>query len=385
MKVLYVAPDVPVPHTGKFLGGTTHVLKVSESLAKRGHEVWIISRRMRGQSKFEKITGKIVTRRFYRGLILPLEGKPKCNGKNESLIGKIMKVLENLYFAIYRLVLASYVLWLLSKYNFDLVVERNSARGIGVFPAKVFRIRSVVEVIDPDFSKLQLKLADRVLAYTRDIVPEDCRTKVVLTHAGVDVELFNSVDLSEVNGIKSKFGLQNKRVVVYIGEISEWHGADLLIDIAEKIDDVVFLMIGKNIELLREDVDERRLSEKFVFTGFVRHEDIPKFVSIADVAVAPYRKTRDMEKFYFSPIKIFEYMACGKPIIASDLEIIRDIINENKCGILAKPNDVEDFARKITYLIDNINLREKLGKNGMKRVVKKYTWMVVADKIIGGF
>lgn len=55
MKVLYIAPDVPVPHAGKFLGGSTHVLKVAESLAAKGCEVFIISRRMPGQAKFEKM------------------------------------------------------------------------------------------------------------------------------------------------------------------------------------------------------------------------------------------------------------------------------------------------------------------------------------------
>jgi len=381
MKILYVAPDVPVPHTGRFLGGTTHVLKVSESLAKKGHEVLIISRRMKGQTNFEKIADKIVTRRFYRGLILPLNGKMGHDGKNRALLGKLMKIVESLYFAIYRLILTIYVSWLLSKHNFDLIIERNSAKGIGVFPAKIFRIRCVVEVIDPDFCVFQLKFADRILAYTRDIIPKDCQTKVVLTHAGVDVELFKP---SNSDYIKERLGIKDKRVVVYVGEISEWHGADLLIDIAEKIDDIVFLMIGKNLELLREEVEKRNLSEKFIFAGFVKHEDVPKFISAADVAIAPYRKTKDMKKFYFSPIKIFEYMACGKPVVASDLEIIRDIISANRCGLLAKPGDAKDFASKIEVLLRDEKMRERMAKNGRK-AVSKYTWDSVADAILSDY
>ncbi len=73
MKILYIAPDVPVPHTGEFLGGSTHVLKVAESLARRGCEVFIISRRMRGQRKYEQISERIATRRIYQGLVFPIE------------------------------------------------------------------------------------------------------------------------------------------------------------------------------------------------------------------------------------------------------------------------------------------------------------------------
>ena len=380
MRILYVAPDVPVPHAGRFLGGSTHVLKISESLAKRGHEVLIISRRMKGQAKFEKIADKIVTRRFYRGLFLSLEGKPKQ--KSKALLNKLIKIVESLYFTVYRLVLTIYVLWLMSKRSFDLVIERNSAKGIGAFPAKIFRVKCVVEVIDPDFNIFQLRFADKILAYTRDIIPEDCQTKVTLTHAGVDIELFRPFNSDD---IREKFGLRGKRVVVYVGETSEWHGADLLVRIAEKISsNVVFLMVGKNLELLRREVEKKSLSRKFIFVGFVKHEDVPRFISVADVTIAPYRKTKKMRKFYFSPIKIFEYMACGKAIIASDLEMIRDIISANRCGLLAKPGNVEDFASKIEVLLKDKRMRKRMEKNGRKAALK-YTWDRVADAILSDY
>ena len=73
MKILYIAPDVPVPHTGEFLGGSTHVLKVAESLARRDCEVFIISRRIRGQRKYEQISERIETRRIYRGFVFQIE------------------------------------------------------------------------------------------------------------------------------------------------------------------------------------------------------------------------------------------------------------------------------------------------------------------------
>jgi len=379
MRVLYIAPDVPVPHTGKFLGGSTHVLKVAESLARRGCEVFIISRRMTGQTKFEKIADKIVTRRFYRGLLFPLENKSGSWGKKGAIL-KLTKIIEKAYFTIYQLVLMIYVTWLLLKYHFDIVVERNSAKGIGVFPAWLFRVQSVVEVIDPDFNRVQLSLANKVLTYTRNIIPEIFQNKVVLTHAGVDTNLFKPVRTKD---LRERYRLSGKKVVVYIGELSEWHGADTLLDIAEKLEDVSFLMIGKQLEFLKNEAKTRNLAEKFVFVGFVKHEEMPKYISAADLGIAPYKPNEEMKKhgFYFSPIKILEYMACGKPVIASDLDIIRDIIKHCKCGILAKPNDTEDFATKITKLLDNKKLIKKMGMSG-RRVVSKYSWDEVVSLII---
>jgi glycosyltransferase involved in cell wall biosynthesis len=74
-------------------------------------------------------------------------------------------------------------------------------------------------------------------------------------------------------------------------------------------------------------------------------------------------------------------MACGKPIVASDLEIIRDIITENKCGLLAKPGDSGDFAAKIKPLLEDEALRKQFGENGRKAVIEKYTWDRGVEKI----
>jgi len=71
--ILYVAPDIPVPYTGDFVGSSAHVLKIAEGLAKKSNNVFILSRRVsREQKKYEEIRKNIFTRRVYRGLILPL-------------------------------------------------------------------------------------------------------------------------------------------------------------------------------------------------------------------------------------------------------------------------------------------------------------------------
>ena len=82
MNILYVAPDIPVPHTGEFVGGSTHVMKIAEGLTKKGNDVIILSRRVSGnQKKYEEISKNIFMRRVYRGLIFPIRGKPSSKVK----------------------------------------------------------------------------------------------------------------------------------------------------------------------------------------------------------------------------------------------------------------------------------------------------------------
>ena len=85
MNILYVAPDIPIPHTGEFVGGSTHVMKIAGSLAKKGSDVIIMSRRASGnQKKYEEISKNIFTRRVFCGLIFPIPGKPSSKAGKEN-------------------------------------------------------------------------------------------------------------------------------------------------------------------------------------------------------------------------------------------------------------------------------------------------------------
>ena len=382
MNILYVAPDIPVPHTGEFVGGSTHVLKIAEGLEKKGNKVIIVSRRVsKDQSKFEEISENIFTRRIFRGLIFPISGK--ISSKSEKKVKIIPNIVEKMYFISYRLILIIFMLYLIKRHNIDVILDRSSSKGIGVFSGFLFRTPTFVELLDPDYSNLSLKLTNKIFAYTKKIVNLNLHDKVEIVTAGVDINNFRGISGKK---IKKEFGLEEKKVVVYIGAMSAWHGPEDLIDVATKLkEDVKFLMVGKDLDMLEEVAKKRGVNDKFIFTGFVEHEKVAEYISVGDVAAAPYNPKgfKDMEKygFYFSPIKIFEYMACQKPIVTNDLEIIRDIINENKCGLLAKPGDKNDFAEKIGKLLDDDNLRQQLGINGKNAVMNRYSWDKIAENI----
>jgi glycosyltransferase involved in cell wall biosynthesis len=290
-------------------------------------------------------------------------------------------LLEKVYFRFYSIFLMIYIIFFMLTKKIDIVIERNSAKGSGVLPAKLFGILAVLEIIDPEVSRIQLKLADRILAYTKKIVPPDYLQRISLTDAGVETEIFKP-DKKGAREIRKRFNLNGRKVVVYVGELSAWHGAEIIIELAERMRDVTFLMLGKNLQLLSEEVMRRKLGN-VIFAGFVDHSEVRKYISTGDAAIAPYRKLSKV--FYFSPIKIFEYMACGVPFVASDIEIIREIAKKHQCGLLAEQNDVDDFAVKLNLLLENSRLRDKLSKNGRKAAVRYYSWDKVAEKILQSF
>lgn len=388
LAVLYVAPDIPVPHAGVFLGGSTHVTEVSRALARNGFEVHVLCRRMsKAQPAYERLGEGIHVHRVYRGILFPVMGgvSRKPEGR-PSLRSRIFKLGERLYFATaYRLTAGAIAAGIISKYGIAAVLERNSAKGIGAFPARLMKKPLVEEIIDPDFSRTAVKSADKVFAYTpkvlEGLVPAD---RIFITTAGVDVDVFTPRDGS---ALRKKYGLEGRKVLVYVGEMSAWHGIDVLVRAMALLGEGYrALILGKNAEILKPLAVELGVLDRLVFTGPVRHEEVPLYISAADIGVAPYDPAgvRDMERlgFYFSPIKLFEYMACGKPVVASDIDIVGGIVKDSGCGVLAKPGDPGSLAEAIRSLAGSPH-GESMGAAGRKACVEKYNWEAVGGDIAG--
>ncbi len=382
--VLYVAPDIPVPHAGVFLGGSTHVMEVSRALVKNGFEVHVLCRRMsKEQPSQEEISEGILAHRVYRGIFFPVTGGLSLD-KKLSLKARAFKLGEALYFTtIYRLALAALAARLIVKYDIDAVLERNSAKGIGAFPARLLKKPLVEEVIDPDLSRAAVRSADRVFAYTpkvlEGLVPAD---RVSITTAGVDTDRFRPMDGS---AMRRKYGLEGKKVVVYVGEMSAWHGIDVLVRAMALLgDDYRALILGKNAGKLKPLATELGVMDRLAFTGQVGHDEVPAYIAAADLGAAPYDPAgglaMDRFGFYFSPIKMFEYMACGKPIVASDIDIVRDIVRESGCGLLSRPGDPESLAAAIRALMESPD-RASMGIAGLRACKEKYNWDRVGGDI----
>lgn len=221
-------------------------------------------------------------------------------------------------------------------------------------------------------------------------IPEN---KILVNYNGVDSEKFNpKIDGSK---IRKKLGLEDKIIVGTLSTFGVWHGTKVFSKAVKPIINSIqntqyrihFLFIGDGV--LRpecEKIIQESGMEKYVtFTGTIPFTKIQQYLAPCDILVASHIPNPDGTPFFGSPTKLFEYMAMGKGIIASDLDQIGQVLEHKKTAWLVKPGDVNDLVNGIIKLAQDKNLRETLGKNARKEVVKNYTWEQNVKRLIHSF
>lgn len=172
-----------------------------------------------------------------------------------------------------------------------------------------------------------------------------------------------------------KNNLDDKLIKVgYFGGIKKEFDLDFIINVIKNLKlNVEFHLYGSNynINILK--------SKKIFYHGLINFSKVPEEMNKMDILLNSF-KYNDLAN-NASPVKIFEYMACGKAIISSKVDSIKKILINNQNCLLYKPSNKIDFELKLKELVQNKKLRERLGKQALKDS-KKYTWKKIADKII---
>ncbi len=211
--------------------------------------------------------------------------------------------------------------------------------------------------------------------------------KLAVLPCAADVAAFDG-DFDSTK-IKVELGLTDEPVVVWIGGFYEWHDLSLLIDsFASVLHDVPkarLLLIGDgpNRLMVEKMIEESDLSQAVILTGSVPHRKIPELLSVADVAVVPSVSVGAGEGGTGTPLKLFEYMAAGKPIVATDLPTAREVIQDGQTGCLVEPENVNAFsASLLRLLVDNAE-RSRLGQNARRQATLQHTWEIYAENLEG--
>ena len=172
--------------------------------------------------------------------------------------------------------------------------------------------------------------------------------------------------------------------VGFVGSLKPWHGLDTLAEAYRifhgKGGRSRLLVVGdgpqrKDFEML---LTEKGLSGVCEFSGSVYPSEVPGLIASMDVGVAPYPP---LEGFYFSPLKIFEYMAAGKPTVASRVGDISEIMHDGVDGILVPPADPERLAEALVSLRTHPGLRVSMGSAARENVLRSHTWDIIAAEI----
>jgi glycosyltransferase involved in cell wall biosynthesis len=182
--------------------------------------------------------------------------------------------------------------------------------------------------------------------------------------------------------IKQKW--ENNTVLGFLGSLKSWHGVERVIDLMPALliqnPNLRFLIVGdgNEREALESKINQSGIREYVHISGFLPHDYVPGALSIFDIALAPYK---DIDNFYFSPLKIFEYMAAGKPVIAPSLGQIKELVETNKTGILLEENTQVALENAILSLSNDSEKILKLGREAKKYIEQNYTWETNAKKI----
>lgn len=202
----------------------------------------------------------------------------------------------------------------------------------------------------------------------------------LVAHDGVDVENFQ-LSLSPSKARKSLHLPENACIAGYSGSLFEGRGGEVILQTAQNLKEVFFLVVGgegKYLNSFKEKVNFLHLQNLRV-EGYVPHSKIPLYLKACNILLMPYqhkvlhRQKKHDTAFYMSPLKMFEYMASGKPIVASHLPVIEEVLQHRRNALLVTPDETEAWIRAILELKKNIHWAENMGKQAQKDV-QKYTW-----------
>lgn len=214
--------------------------------------------------------------------------------------------------------------------------------------------------------------------------------KILVNPNGVNPEVYSpDVDGSQV---RKEHRLDNKIVLGFIGTFGTWHGAEVLAEafgmLLQNYPELktqvrlLFIGDGMTMPLVKKTLSKWKLEDFVVLTSTIPQSEGPSHLAACDILVAPHVPNADGSPFFGSPTKLFEYMAMGKGIVASDLDQIGEILEHDHSAWMVKPGDPVSLMNGLKALIDDQPTRDRLGRTAREEVVSRYSWKEHTRKII---
>ncbi|MDC3032253.1 glycosyltransferase family 4 protein [Bacteroidota bacterium] len=312
--------------------------------------------------------------------------------KVENTFGDIFKTKGKLANAIYFVsgILKSFFKAKFSSHNFFHLhlFDFNILNFFACFFAIFFNVRLILTIhdINPFSKKTNLFLKRWILLFADKVIVHNEFSKKELIKDGINLKKISVVPHGnyldfikpKTNKIvaKKKFGLQNKKVILFFGMIKEEKGLDILIksfyEVNQNNKDVVLLIAGKtyktDIKKYTKIIDQLDLENSCVIHNkFIPEDALCDYYGCADVIVLPY-------KIIFQSGVLLMSSSFNVPVIVSDLEPFLDIIENQINGLVFKVNDVKSLAEKLIFSINNIEKMNSYAKNNFEKIKNQYDW-----------
>lgn len=346
------------------------------------------------------------------GIVGPTATAHRPDGtKKLSLAGRIKRKVPRLVFEVLQLGynIAVYLRLRRAVHAFkpDMIYERYALFSFaGIVLAKQMRIPLILEVNTPyaqawakyiglNLRRLARWIEKRTLAAANHIITVTDAQRQLLVQEGVPIHnitvCHNAIDPfwfdpARHDGLAARKALGLQGVVVgFVGTMNRWQGITefptLLRDVLGQSRDVYFLMVGDGEfrAQLQEFCRAQGFIDRVVFTGRKSHAEVPRLLAAIDIAIL--LNSND----YGSPMKLFEYMAMEKAVIAPAVGPVKEVLNDGETGLLIKPGDASEMAQKIVRLVNDPVLRRRLGTAGRAHVAANHTWRQNAIKALDAY
>lgn len=369
MKIFYISTSI-IPSR---FANSIHVMKMCQAFAKGGHEVVLYachSNNLEDEYGYYGVDRcfDIVKRKWP-----PVRGIGGFLYAHQVWKDILKKELPDLFYG-----RDPYSMSLLASTGCPLIYEAHTPpenRILEYLMARIFRY--------PNFCRLVVISEALKKEYMR-IFHQLSSARILVAHDGADIPTDHKTEVFA----KDWPGRSDRVQIGYVGHLYAGKGMEVIARLAQQMPNCDFHVIGgieEDIERWKESCSE---TTNICFHGFVAHGMLQELYESFDITLAPYQRRVvgggrkvDISR-WMSPLKIFEYMAHGKAIVASDLPVLREVLIDRENSLLVEPEDIHGWIQAIRSLNDNAQFREMLGTNARNSLINLYSWSVRAEKII---
>jgi glycosyltransferase involved in cell wall biosynthesis len=399
MKILYLCADAGIPVLGR-KGAAVHVREMCGAFERAGHGVTLAAQTLVKAEDDERAKVRaplihIQSSETTTSAVHDFKQFHEQLGLENSLPGELRRVLFNETF--YQQLKLRFI-----RKRPAFIYERASLYGTaGVRLAAKLKVPLVVELNAPlaveqatyratgfgelaaEAERWTLTRADGVVVVSAELGKHvrSLGVKANRIHVmpnGVNPELFRPSSVRAKNLTPPTVG--------FVGGLRPWHGVEVLPELLARLQRrrPGTRLISAGDGQLRGELElafkKHKLTQLVTFTGALLHEEIPAVIRQFDVALAPYPK--HSHDFYFSPLKLYEYMACGVPVVAAKLGQIAETVRHGKTGLLYAPGNSDALVANCERLLGDEALQRRLGSAAARLIHSRFTWDHNASRVV---